>query len=235
MASEFLNYPLAHAVGWSVVTIALYWLSKKLYTKWPRWWLMPLIIAPVLVGTVILALHSNYREYIRGTHWLITVLGPVTVAFAIPIYESRGLIRSHWPVLLVGMVVGSATAILSTWGLSSLLHLDDQLRLSLLPRSLSTPFAMEVSTDIGGAPELTTVFVILTGVFCSLRGDLLLAQVGFASAMARGALFGMGAHATGTARAHQIGHVEGTISGLIMVLVGLMNIVLAPLISHLIS
>lgn len=225
-----LAEPLARAVLWSLLTIALYLLAKRVYRRWPRWWLMPLAVTPILVAVVLFSLEASYADYIGGAGWLVLLLGPATVAFAIPIYEQRTLIRSHWPVLLVGMLAGSLTAILSSWGLATLVGLDGALRLSLLPRSISTPFAMEVSGDIGGVPELTAVFVVLTGVCGAVIGDLILARVPFASALARGALFGIGAHGAGTARAHQIGGTEGAVAGLVMVLVGVLNVLAAPVI-----
>jgi len=163
----------------------------------------------------------------------VLLLGPATVAFAVPIYEQRALIRRHWRVLLLGMGAGSATALLTSWALATLLGLDGALRLSLLPRSISTPFAMEVSGDIGGLPELTAVFVVLTGVLGTVVGDLMLTRVRLASALARGALFGVGAHAAGTARAHQVGPTEGAVAGLVMVLTGLLNVLAVPLLAWL--
>lgn len=227
-----LAEPAVHTLFWSLVTIGFYLVAKRLYLRWPRWWMMPLAVTPVLVATVVLALHASYHDYINGTQWLVLLLGPATVAFAVPIYEQRGLIRRQWPVLLVGMVVGSLTAVLSSWALATLAGLDGALRLSLLPRSISTPFAMEVSGDIGGSPDLTAVFVVITGIAGAVIGDLMLARLQFASAIARGALFGVGAHGAGTARAHQIGETEGAVAGLVMVLVGLLNVLAAPLILH---
>jgi len=228
-----LAEPAVQALLWSAITIGFYWAAKRLHRRWPRRWLMPLAVTPVLIGAVILSLHATYHDYIRGTKWLVLLLGPATVAFAIPIYEQRALIRRHWPVLLAGMFAGSATAIVSSWALATLVGLDGPLRLSLLPRSISTPFAMEVSGDIGGNPDLTAVFVAVTGMIGAVIGDMILARIPFASALARGALFGVGAHAAGTARAHQIGATEGAVAGLVMVLVGLMNVLAAPLIVHL--
>lgn len=230
---QILAEPATHALLWSIATIGLYWLAKRVYRKWPRWWLMPLAVTPVLVAAVVLSLHATYQEYIRGTKWLVLLLGPATVAFAIPIYEQRALIRRHWPVLLIGMIAGSLTAIASSWALSTLVGLDHTLLLSLLPRSISTPFAMEVSGDIGGVPDLTAVFVVVTGIAGAVIGDLILAHVPIASALARGALFGVGAHGAGTARAQQIGETEGAVAGLVMVLVGLLNVLAAPLVAHL--
>jgi len=224
--------PVALTVLWSAATIALYLLVKALYRRRPRWWTAPLVLTPLLLIGITLALQTGYADYIRGTHWLIVLLGPATVAFAIPIYEQRALIRRHWPVLLVGALIGSATAIASAWLLASLLGLGGSLRLSLLPRSVSTPFAMAVSGDIGGTPDLTAVFVVFTGIFGAALGEAILQWLPLRSALARGALFGMGANGAGVAKAHQIGRQEGSIAGLVMVLVGLLNVLVAPLLAY---
>jgi predicted murein hydrolase (TIGR00659 family) len=229
---HILAEPAFQMLVWSVVTIGFYGLSKHVYGKWPRWWLMPLAVTPILIAVTLLAFHANYHEYIGGTRWLVLLLGPATVAFAIPIYEQRALIRRHWPTLLVGMVAGSLTAIVTSWALATLVGLDRTVLLSLLPRSISTPFAMEVSGDIGGIPDLTAVFVVVTGIAGALIGDMILARIPLASALARGALFGVGAHGAGTARAHQIGETEGAVAGLVMVLVGLLNVMAAPFVAH---
>ncbi len=177
------------------------------------------------------SVHTSYQTYLRGTHWLISLLGPATVAFAVPIYGQRRLIRQYWPLLTTGVVVGSAVAMLSSWALADLLGLDGITRLSLLPRSMSTPFAMAVSQDLGGSAELTAVFVVVTGVLGAAIGELLLARLPDVSAMARGAVMGLGAHGVGTARAHQWGAEEGAIAGLVMVFTGVLNVLAAPLIA----
>ncbi len=226
------NDPVVLTGLWSTATIALYLLAKAIHRRWPRWWLTPLAVTPLLLIAIALTLHTGYREYIGATHWLVALLGPATVAFAIPIYEQRALIRRHWPVLIAGVMVGSSTAMASAWGLASLLGLSDSLRLSLLPRSMSTPFAMTVSSDIGGIPDLTAVFVVFTGVFGAALGELMLYWLPLRSRLARGALFGMGAHGAGVAKAHLIGREEGSIAGLVMVMVGLLNVLAAPLLAH---
>ncbi|MGO9428976.1 LrgB family protein, partial [Rhodoblastus sp.] len=137
--------------------------------------------------------------------------------------------------LAAGMLAGTATSIGTSWLLATLLGLDGALRLSLLPRSISTPFAMEVSGDIGGVPDLTAVFVVITGVLGAALGEFILAWLPIRSTLARGALFGVGAHGAGTAKAHEIGREEGSIAGLVMVLVGLLNVVAASAISYLLK
>ncbi|MFS8048324.1 LrgB family protein [Rhizobium sp. BR 314] len=224
---------IASGLFWPLATIVLYYLSKALYRRWRSLWLSPLIAAPAVLIVVALVLHTSYQDYMHDSRWLLALLGPATVAFAVPIYEQRDLIRRYWPVLLFGVAVGSTTAMLSAWWLASLLGLDESLRLSLMPRSISTPFAMVVSGDIGGVPNLTAVFVVVTGLFGAVVGQTLLRLLPLRSGIARGALFGMGAHGVGVAKAHEIGREEGSIAGLVMVLVGLTNVLAAPLIAWL--
>ena len=225
--------PVVVTAFWSATTIALYMVAKRVHRALGRWWTSPLGLAPVLIGTVALLLHTSYHDYIGRTHWLVTLLGPVTVAFAVPIYEQRALVRRYWPVLIVGVLVGSTTAMLSAWGLASLLGLSDTLRLSLLPRSMSTPFAMTVSGDLGGVPDLTAVFVAVTGVAGAAMAEALLNWLPLRTVLARGTLLGMGAHGAGVAKAHQIGRQEGSVAGLVMVLVGMVNVLAAPMLANL--
>lgn len=229
----FPSNPFVATLFWSAATILLYLAAKRVYRRFPMWWLTPLAVTPLLLMGLVVALNENYRGYFGATHWLVALLGPATVAFAIPIYQQRATIRRYWPVLLAGVLVGSSSAMASAWGLAHLLGLNEAISLSLMPRSMSTPFAMTVSGDIGGTPDLTAIFVVLTGVFGAALGEMMLNWLPLRSALARGALFGMGAHGAGVAKAHQIGSEEGSIAGLVMVLVGLVNVLAAPLIAHL--
>lgn len=225
----------AAALFWPLATIAVYLAARRVYRLWPHWWTSPLVLTPALLILLALVLHAGYRSYIHGTHWLLAMLGPTTVAFALPIYEQRAVIRRHWPVLVVGVLVGSTIAMASAWGISTWLGLSEDLRLSLLPRSMGSPFAMRVSDGIGGMPNLTAVFVALTGILGAALGDLLLRWLPLRSSLARGALFGMGAHGVGVARAQQIGREEGSVAGLVMILAGLLNVLAAPVLAFCLS
>lgn len=216
-------------LGWSAATIGIYFAAKRVHRRWHAWWLAPLPVTSLVLGLALMLLHVPYAEYQKATHWLAALLGPATVAFAVPIYQNRGLIRRQWRVLLLAMLAGSVTAVVSGWLLASALGLPGDLRLSLLPRSISMPFAVSVSDDLGGIPELTAVFVVATGLLGALIGDLMLLYLPLRSALTRGTLLGMGAHGAGTARAYEAGPQEGSIAGLTMVLVGLLNMLLAPL------
>lgn len=218
---------------WLAVTVGGYYALKPVYRRHPRWWTSPLLTVPLLLALLGLPLGMNYPVYIQDTHWLVLMLGPATAAFALPIFRYRALIRAHWPALMAGVLGGSAMAIASAWVLATWCGLDDSVRRSLLARSITTPLAMLVSADIGGVPELTALFVVITGVAGIALGELLLRCLPLRSALARGALFGVGAHGAGTAKAYDVGTEEGSVASLAMVLAGLLNVLLAPALASL--
>jgi len=221
-------------VFWSAATLGFYFLSKRAHRRFRAEWAGPLVLAPILLIAMTLVLHKTYDDYIHETKWLVSFVGPCTVAFAIPIWEHRALIRRYWPVLIVSVVVGSATSMLSARILARLLGLDQEVVLSLMPRSMSTPFALAVSRTFGGNADLTAFFVVVTAVFGAAVGELMLTLLPVRSVISRGALFGMGAHGAGVTRAHQLGHEEGSIAGVVMVLVGIFNVLVAPWVRHLV-
>jgi len=206
---------------WLVATVGCYALARLINARFQAWWSSPLLLACVLSLALVVGLHAKYDDYMRGGHWLLLLLGPATEAFALPIYEQRALIRRAWPTLLVGVTCGCLLALGGGWLLSGWLGLPHALRLSLLPRSFTTPFAMAFAQNVGGPPELTAVCVIATGVLGATFGSLLLHVLPLRTAFARGAMLGMGAHGTGVAKAREIGAEEEAVAGLVMVLAGL--------------
>lgn len=220
------------AVLWAGITIGTYLLATRLHRKCNTWWSSPLLVTWGFCGALILLSKSTYAEYLSGTRWMITLLGPATVAFAIPIHENRAVIRRHWRLLAAGTLVGSALAVGSAWVLARSFHLSPELQASLLPRSISTPFAITASRDFGGFPELTAAFTAVTGIFGAAIGEVLLAWLPLHSSFARGALLGMGAHGAGVAKAREIGEEEGVVASLIMIFAGLLNVLVAAVLAH---
>lgn len=216
--------------GWSLLTVTVYLAANVVYQALQK----PLVLSPIVTASMVLALavyvSGSYLTFRSGTHWLGWVLGPATVAFAVPIYEYRQIVRRNWLPLLVGGVVGTSTSVAFGWLAATLLSVDGIVRLSLLPRSVSTPFAMAVSADIGGIPDMTAIFVVVTGVVGSLLADIVMRLTPLGSSISRGALLGVAAHGSGIARAKGLGEEEGMVAALMMVVVGLINVVVAPLI-----
>ncbi|MDR2981839.1 MAG: LrgB family protein [Puniceicoccales bacterium] len=215
---------------WAIVTIGVYVVARELYRRHRRWWTSPLLVTWVICGVILLTTHIPYQDYLRGTHWLVVLLGPATIAFALPIYEHRVLIKKHASTLAIGVFVGSIIAVGSAWLLASVFNLSPELRMSLLPRSVTTPFAVATSESIGGVPELTATFVGITALFGAAVGELLISYLPLRSSFARGALFGMGAHGAGVAKARELGSEEGAVAGLVMIFAGLVNVIGAAVI-----
>jgi len=216
------------AAGCFVLTVALYFASKRLYARYRSPWLAPLVAVPAVLAAVVLALHIPYPVYFRDTRWLMWLLGPATVAFAVPIHEYRDLLARHWISLAVGVTVGIVVAVGGSLALAKLLHLSPDLQRSLMTRSVSTPFALAVSDRIHAPRELTALFVIATGVSGMLFGELVLALMPLRTRLARGALFGAAAHGVGTAKARELGSEEGVVASLTMMIAGVVMVLIAP-------
>ncbi len=212
-----------------MLTVVLYFASKWLYARFPKPWLTPLLTVPAVLAAIVLALHIPYPVYFQDTRWLMWLLGPATVAFAVPIYEYRELLKRHWISLAVGVTVGIVVAVGGSLTLAKLLHLSPELQRSLMTRSVSTPFALAVSDKIHAPKDLTALFVIATGVCGMLFGELVLALVPLRTRLARGALFGAAAHGVGTAKARELGSEEGVVASLTMMIAGVTMVLLVPL------
>ncbi len=221
------------ATLWLLITIALYFAVKQVHRRYRRQWLAPVIVVPLILIAVLLCAHIPYAAYASRSHWLSWMLGPATIAFAIPIFDYRDTIRRHWLPLTVGVIVGMSVAVLSSVLLSRLMHLPEALERSLAVRSISTPFAMIAAPELGGAADLAAIFVVVTGVCGMIVGEWLLAFLPVRTAMAKGALFGAGAHAAGTATAHSRSSDEGVIASITMIVAGVLMVIAAPLLTTL--
>jgi len=216
-----------------VLTIVLYAVGKRLYARFKRPWLTPLVVVPAALAVLVLAARIPYSVYFADTRWLMWLLGPATVAFAVPIYEYRILIKQHWISLSAGVAVGIVVAVVGSFALAKLLHLEPEVARSLLTRSVSTPFALAVSDQIHAPRQLTALFVIATGICGMLLGEFVLALLPLRTRLARGALFGAAAHGVGTAKARELGSEEGVIASLTMMIAGVVMVLIAPLIERL--
>lgn len=213
-----------------VFTILGYYSTKSLHGRFNKVWLIPLVSVPVLIVAVLLLLDISYKDYIQESHWLVWMLGPATVAFAVPVYENRKLLKNHWLSISIGVVMAVVTALFSTILLSKGFHLSELLQKSLAVRSITTPFAVVASKAIGGEPDLTSIFVVMTGIVGIVVGETMLNLFRIRSRHGKGAGLGASAHGSGTAIAYGIHSKAGTIASLIMLFSGVATVLLSPLI-----
>ncbi|MGP0584587.1 CidB/LrgB family autolysis modulator [Paenibacillus timonensis] len=210
-------------------TLIIYGLSKRLYRIRPKVYLSPLLITPLILVIGLLWAQIPYETYHSGGKWLSSMLQPATIAFAIPLYKYYNVLKKHAVEILISVLSGSVVAMFSSAFLAEWLHLDDQLITSLIPRSVTTPIAMNVSQVIGGVPNITAVFVILTGLLGAMLGPLVMKLFRIEGEVARGVLFGTSAHGTGTSKAFELSSLTGTISSISMILAALFTLGVAPM------
>ena len=215
-----------------VVTILVYYLNKRLYRRWRILILMPLVMTPMVLVALLLVTHISWNDYIAQSHWLLWLLGPATLAFAVPVYENVYIIKRPWMSLSAGVVTATLVAVCSSVWLARLFTLPEEIQRSLAVRSITTPFALAAARQEGGQPDLVALFVVLTGVFGMAIGDFMFLRLAIKQGLSKGAGLGAASHGAGTAKAYQLGPQEGVVSSLVMMLAGVVTVLAAPIIGH---
>ncbi|WP_236200488.1 LrgB family protein [Pseudomonas pseudonitroreducens] len=224
-----LNAVIHHPLFCVSVTLGAYQLALAAYER-TRWvFLQPVLVSMLIVIAVLLACGIDYSEYSNSAKVLTILLGPATVALAVPLFLNLKRIRQlFWPTLIT-LLVGGLFATALGIGLGWLFGVDHELLMSLAPKSVTSPIAMLVASQIGGVAALAAVFVLITGVLGAILGPELLRRVGVHHPAAQGMALGMTAHAVGTSRALQEGEECGAFAALAMSLMGVATAVLLPL------
>ena len=177
-----------------VITLGIYFANKRLYRRFRKLPLMPLVLTPALLVLMLVFGHISWQNYIGESHWLLWLLGPATIAFAVPVYDNLAVIKRHWMSLTAGVVTATLVAVTSSVWLARLFMLPDEIQRSLAVRSVTTPFALAAAEPLGGQPDLVALFVVVTGVFGMAVGDVLFLRLSIREGMAKGAGFGAASH-----------------------------------------
>jgi predicted murein hydrolase (TIGR00659 family) len=209
------------------LTVGCFYLATLLYSNLRSPLTNPLLISSIIIILVLERGGIDYHDYNRGGQILTFFLGPATVALAVPLYNKRKFLQGRMLPLLMIISLGALAAMGSAALTAHFLGADRQVVLSLLPKSVTTPIAVEVAAMIGGIPELAGVFVIITGLLGALWGPKLLRLCKVRSPLAMGIAIGTAAHGIGTARALEEGELAGSASGLAMGIAGLVTPLLA--------
>ncbi len=208
------------------LTVAAYsaglWVNRKtgLSIANPNLIAIPLVIlCLVLTGTPL-------EEYQRGGEIINMLLGPATAALALSIYRQKEILKENFLPVLAGCLAGSCASVGSTLALCRFFGLDEALTTSLLPKSVTTPIAVELSAQGGGIAAVTIVVVIFTGIAGAALGPGLLRLAGITDPMAQGVAVGTASHGIGTARALELGKVQGAMSGVAIGVAGIITVLL---------
>ena len=217
-----------------VITLGAYlaglWLKKKTGLAVMN----PLLVGVILVIGFLLALKVDYQTYMEGAKYISYLLTPSTVCLAIPLYKQLRLLKDNAVAVIGGITSGVITSAICIFALAKLLKLDHQMYVTFLPKSITTAIGMGVCEETGGITVIAVVCIILTGILGNIIAESLFKLLHIHHPIARGLALGTSAHAIGTARALEMGEVEGAMSSLAIAVAGLMTVIVAPLAAGLI-
>jgi len=212
------------------LTLACFVLGDWLYKKCKQHPLAnPVLISIILVSSALWITRTDYLTYFAGAKYIHFLLGPATVALAVPLYKNIHHVKAALLPIMVTISLGCVFAIFSGVGVAALLGASEETLLSLAPKSVTAPVAMGLAEIIGGTPSLTAVLVILSGVVGAVFGGLILNLVGVKDKKARGLAVGIASHGIGTARKLSLNETSGAFSGLGMGLNALATAIILPL------
>ena len=231
MNQLFLN----SAVAGVLITIAAYQLGVFLKRKL-KWSLFnPVLIAAAVIIPSLLLLDIDYGVYEEGAKYISYLLTPATICLAVPLYEQIEVLKKNALAILAGIFSGVLTSLLCILGFALLFKFDHQLYVTLLPKSITTAIGMGVSEEAGGIVTLTVMSIVLTGVLGNMAGESILRLARIHHPVAKGLALGTSAHAVGTAKALELGEIEGAMSSLSIAVAGLMTVIVVPLAANLIK
>lgn len=210
------------------ITIGAYLLSKIAGKRYPSPLTTPVLFSTTLIIVLLLSLNINYDEYTIAKEIMTFLLGPATVALAVPLYKNRDMVKKHSVPALLGLVFGTVSTIFSAVILAKLLNLSNEIIASSSVKSVTVPVAVEVSTIIGGDPALTAAFVVATGILGTALGPWLMNVTSITHPLSRGLALGAISHGQGTAHAATEGELQGAIAGVAMGLSAIFTAIIAP-------
>ena len=192
----------------------------------------PLLISIVLTIIMLVIADIDYDVYAQGADYLSWFLTPATVCLAIPLYEQWELLKHNVKAVMLGITAGVLTSLTTVLVLSLIMHLSHEEYVTLLPKSITTAIGMGVSEELGGYVTITVAVIIVTGVIGNIFGELLCKIFRITEPISKGIAFGSASHAIGTAKAMELGDVEGAMSSLSIAVSGILTVVGASIFAH---
>ncbi|MDD6844613.1 MAG: LrgB family protein [Clostridia bacterium] len=213
------------------VTLSLisYLIGVALKKKFKLGIFNPLLISIIISIIVILVGKIDYNTYSEGARYLSWLLTPATVCLAIPLYEEFELLKQNYRAVMLGLLAGTVTSLTTVFMLSKLCGLSHEEYVTLLPKSITTAIGMGVSEELGGYVTITVAVIIITGVLGNMFGELICRLFRITEPISKGLAFGASSHAIGTAKAIEIGEVEGAMSGLAIAVSGILTVILSSI------
>jgi predicted murein hydrolase (TIGR00659 family) len=227
-------YLAADPLLWLTVTLAAYVVADRISARFGRHPLAnPVLIAVAILAAILTGTQTPFETYFEGAQFVHFLLGPATVALALPLHRHWPLVRKALLPIVAALFAGALTAVVSAVGIAAAFGVPQPILAALAPKSVTAAIAMGIAREIGGEPSLTATLVIATGILGAVMVTPLMVALGFSDWRARGFAAGLAAHGIGTARAFQVHPVAGAFAAIAMGLNGLVTAALVPLILRL--
>lgn len=209
------------------VTISLggYALGLMLKKRWKCGICNPLLISVIVTIIAILLLGVDYESYNQSAQYLSYLLTPATVRLAIPLYQQIVLLKKNMMAILLGIIAGVLSSLGSVLALSFVFGLEHEYYVTLLPKSITTAIGMGVSEELGGIVTITVAVILITGIFGNVMGETICKLFHIYEPIAVGLAFGTSSHAVGTAKALELGEIEGAMSSLSIAVAGILTVI----------
>lgn len=230
MSITILNTPFFGII----LTIASFNLGLFIFKKLKFPILNPLLIGTIIIIFIIEFFNIPLEYYKKGGDMITFFLAPATIALALPLYRQTSKLKTHFLPIIIGVIVGSITAILSVIFIGKLLGINDLIIKSFVPKSITTPLGIELSEVLGGIPAITIFAIIITGITGNIIAPTICNIFNIKHPIAKGLGIGISSHAVGTARAIEMGEIEGAMSALSIVITGIITFIVAPFLIFLI-
>lgn len=224
--TEFVSDSLFFGMA---LSLAAYGVGVFLRSRWKLALFNPLLVAIVLVVAFLVAADIDYATYNEGAKYISYLLTPATVCLAVPLYRQFSLLKANAKAVGLGIAAGVLASLCCILLLAMVFRLDHAMYVTLLPKSITTAIGIGVSQELGGIPSLTVVVIIITGVLGNIFAELICKVFRITDPIAQGVGIGTSTHAVGTARAMEMGQVQGAMSSLSIVVAGLLTVVAANL------
>ncbi len=206
------------------LTLFIFWIAHKISQKTKISFLNPILVASAIIIVILLVCDIGYETYETGASLLSLLLTPATICYAVPLYRQIQVLKKNVAAIIISVLCGSFSSIALVFGFSLLFRFDSQIYHSLLPKSVTTAIGIGLSEEMGGLTAITIAAIMITGLFGGAAAVGICRLFHITDPVAKGLAIGTASHAVGTSKAIELGEVEGAMSGLAIVISGLMTV-----------
>lgn len=224
--NEFFQTSAFAGVALSLIA---YFIGDFLKKKFKLGFLNPLLISIIITIAVLLIAHVDYEAYNQSAKYISWFLTPATVCLAIPMYEQWQLLKKNYKAVFLGILSGVLTSLITIFVIAKIMHLSHTEYVTMLPKSITTAIGMGVSEELGGYVTITVAVIIITGVLGNILAEVICKIFKIEEPISKGLAIGTSSHAIGTAKAMEMGEIEGAMSSLSIAISGVLTVVLAPI------